>query len=31
MVSLAHASSGRTDANGCHTDSKSGIYHCHIK
>nr|WP_294841234.1 YHYH domain-containing protein [uncultured Methylotenera sp.] len=25
--SFAH--SGRTDANGCHHDRKSGTYHCH--
>jgi hypothetical protein len=23
------AHSGRTDAAGCHTDSRTGIYHCH--
>ncbi len=28
-VSLAH--SGRTDANGCHTNHKTGDYHCHSK
>lgn len=21
--------SGRTDSNGCHTNRKTGIYHCH--
>ncbi len=26
-LSLAH--SGGTDKNGCHTDHKTGLYHCH--
>ena len=26
---LAHAHSGRTDASGCHKNSKTGIRHCH--
>nr|WP_072016840.1 YHYH domain-containing protein [Erwinia oleae] len=26
-IALAH--SGRTDANGCHTNHKTGDYHCH--
>ncbi|MGU3575668.1 YHYH domain-containing protein [Brucellaceae bacterium C25G] len=26
-AALAH--SGGTDANGCHTNSKTGVYHCH--
>lgn len=26
-LSLAH--SGGTDKNGCHTDRKTGVYHCH--
>jgi hypothetical protein len=25
----AFAHSGGTDANGCHTDHKTGQYHCH--
>ncbi|MER0344235.1 YHYH domain-containing protein [Vibrio vulnificus] len=29
MVSVAAAHSGGTDANGCHTNSKTGDYHCH--
>jgi hypothetical protein len=24
-----YAHSGRTDSAGCHTDSKTGVYHCH--
>lgn len=27
IVTFAH--SGRTDANGCHTNRKTGDYHCH--
>lgn len=27
MGALAH--SGGTDANGCHTNHKTGVYHCH--
>lgn len=27
--SFAQAHPGRTDANGCHTDKKTGEYHCH--
>jgi len=29
MVSNAVAHSGGTDANGCHTNQKTGKYHCH--
>ncbi|ULF80205.1 YHYH domain-containing protein [Vibrio alginolyticus] len=29
MVSAAFAHSGGTDANGCHTNSKTSEYHCH--
>ncbi|WP_343799829.1 YHYH domain-containing protein [Paenochrobactrum glaciei] len=28
-ATAAMASSGRTDKNGCHTERKTGIYHCH--
>ncbi|MDB5225157.1 MAG: beta-lactamase domain protein [Candidatus Adlerbacteria bacterium] len=28
---VALASPGRTDAKGCHTESKTGNYHCHSK
>lgn len=28
-TSLAAAHSGGTDSSGCHTDSKTGLYHCH--
>ena len=28
---LAFAHPGKTDANGCHTDKKTGNYHCHNK
>ncbi len=31
MFSFAYAHSGRTDANGCHTNRKTGTYHCHGK
>lgn len=27
--SFSYAHSGRTDKNGCHTDRKTGIRHCH--
>lgn len=26
---LAFAHSGGTDANGCHVNHKTGVYHCH--
>ena len=29
LVSTAMAHSGGTDSNGCHTNSKTGDYHCH--
>ena len=29
FTSMAMAHSGGTDANGCHTNSKTGDYHCH--
>jgi hypothetical protein len=28
-ATLAQAHSGGTDKNGCHTDRKTGVYHCH--
>ena len=28
---LAYAHPGKTDANGCHTNKKTGEYHCHTK
>jgi hypothetical protein len=28
-TSSAFAHSGRTDSNGCHTNHKTGDYHCH--
>ena len=28
-VTLVFAHSGRTNKDGCHTDRKTGIYHCH--
>lgn len=28
-TSLAHAHGGGTDKNGCHTNHKTGDYHCH--
>ena len=28
-TSMAFAHSGGTDSNGCHTNSKTGEYHCH--
>lgn len=31
MFSFVYAHSGRTDANGCHTNRKTGTYHCHGK
>ncbi|MEE3649443.1 MULTISPECIES: YHYH domain-containing protein [unclassified Brenneria] len=30
-ASSAFAHSGGTDANGCHTNHKTGDYHCHNK
>ena len=29
VASVAFAHSGGTDANGCHTNHKTGDYHCH--
>ncbi len=29
FISTAYAHSGGTDANGCHTNHKTGDYHCH--
>ncbi len=29
LPTLVLASSGRTDANGCHTEKATGNYHCH--
>lgn len=29
ISSLALAHSGGTDKNGCHTDHRTGTYHCH--
>ncbi len=29
IASMVSAHSGRTNKNGCHTDSKTGISHCH--
>jgi hypothetical protein len=29
LSTTALASSGGTDSAGCHTNSKTGIYHCH--
>ena len=29
MSVSAFAHSGRTDANGCHEDTRTGTYHCH--
>lgn len=28
-TSVAWAHSGGTDAKGCHTNHKTGVYHCH--
>ncbi|RWD30224.1 MAG: YHYH domain-containing protein [Mesorhizobium sp.] len=28
-VTAAHAHGGGTDSNGCHTNRKTGEYHCH--
>lgn len=28
-ASLAQAHSGGTDAQGCHTNRKTGVFHCH--
>lgn len=28
-ASFAHAHSGGTDKQGCHTDHRTGTYHCH--
>ena len=28
-TTAAFAHSGGTDANGCHWDHKTGVYHCH--
>lgn len=29
FAGYVHAHSGGTDANGCHTDHRTGEYHCH--
>ena len=29
LLTLSFAHSGGTDSRGCHTDHKTGIYHCH--
>lgn len=29
FASFLYAYSGGTDSNGCHTNSKTGEYHCH--
>ena len=29
MIASLFAHSGRTDSAGCHTDSRTGGYHCH--
>jgi hypothetical protein len=29
FIATLFAHSGRTDSQGCHTDSRTGIYHCH--
>lgn len=29
VITTAHAHSGGTDSNGCHTNHKTGDYHCH--
>lgn len=29
LAATLFAHSGGTDSNGCHTDSKTGYYHCH--
>ncbi|WP_350310518.1 YHYH domain-containing protein [Campylobacter hyointestinalis] len=29
FASFLYAHSGGTDSNGCHTNSKTGEYHCH--
>jgi len=29
LATTAVAHSGGTDAAGCHTNSKTGVYHCH--
>jgi hypothetical protein len=29
ITTTAFAHSGGTDSSGCHTNSKTGVYHCH--
>ncbi|MEC6823971.1 YHYH domain-containing protein [Photobacterium piscicola] len=29
LSGVANAHSGGTDSNGCHTNNKTGVYHCH--
>lgn len=29
LASVGYAHSGGTDANGCHVNHKTGVYHCH--
>lgn len=29
LAQMAHAHGGGLDANGCHTEKKTGVYHCH--
>lgn len=29
FIAALFAHSGRTDSSGCHTDRKTGLYHCH--
>jgi hypothetical protein len=29
LAGAAMAHSGGTDSNGCHTNHKTGVYHCH--
>jgi hypothetical protein len=29
LTAVAYAHPGKTDANGCHTEKKTGEYHCH--
>ncbi|MEC6882188.1 MULTISPECIES: YHYH domain-containing protein [Photobacterium] len=29
LSGVANAHSGGTDSNGCHTNHKTGVYHCH--
>ncbi|MEC6882189.1 YHYH domain-containing protein [Photobacterium piscicola] len=29
LSGMVNAHSGGTDSNGCHTNHKTGVYHCH--